>query len=105
MEIAVGAPDIFTLPPVSAGLLVRVQFAGANMPEKSACVPFGVVPFRLVDDPRHIFEGDAVTGAGAAGEGMTVMTLLADTTQPYRSVTVTVYDPEFAGPAFAIVGF
>lgn len=36
----------------------------------------GVVPFRLLDEPRQIVEGLAVTGEGADGGAATVITLL-----------------------------
>ena len=78
----VGAPDVFTLPPVSPGLFVIAQLPGAKKPVKSACIPDGVVPFKLVPAPRQIVEGVAVTGDGDDGGALTVITLLEEITQP-----------------------
>jgi hypothetical protein len=82
IEIKLGAPEVFTLPPVRAGLLEIVQFAGAYVPVKSDWVPLIVVPLRLVDEPRQIVAGVAVTGDGAAGGAETVISLLEFITQP-----------------------
>ena len=43
--------------------------------------------------------------AVAVGRGFTVAVVLAATEHPFAPVTVTLYDPEFAPVAFAIVGF